>query len=102
MAQRARGGDIPANELESFRNADVMIEARNEAETHYITVEASYTADRRDIDRAQRNARFLTSFTGYPSHAVIASVRNDHATDAQIASGVIHWHRIPLRDLDPE
>jgi hypothetical protein len=102
MAQRARGSDIPANELESFRNADLIIETRNGTETHYITVEASFTTDHRDTDRAQRNARFLTRFTGYPAHAAIASVRNDHAADAQIASGVIHWHRIAQRDLDPE
>ena len=102
MAQRAKGGDIPANELESFRNADLIIEAKNGAETHYITVEASFTSDHRDIGRAQRNAGFLTRFTGCPAHAAIASVRNDHATDAQIASGVIHWHRIAQRDLDPE
>ncbi len=102
MAQRARGGDIPANELESFRNADLVIEARNGVETNYITVEASFTADYRDTTRAQRNARFLTRLIGRPAHAGIASVRNDHATDAQIASGVIHWHRIAQRDLDPE
>ena len=102
MAQRARGGDIPANELESFRNADLVVEARNGAEIHYITVEASFTTDDRDTVRAQRNAGFLTRFTGCPAHAAIASVRNDHATDSQIASGTIHWHRIAQRDLDPE
>ena len=102
MAQREKGGDIPDNELESFRNADLIIEAKNGAETHYITVEASFTSDHRDTVRAQRNARFLTRFTGCPAHAAVASVRNDHAVEAQIASGVIHWHHIPQRDLDPE
>ena len=102
MAQRARGGDIPANELDSFRNADLIVEAKNGTEIHYITVEASFTTDHRDTVRAQRNAGFLTRFTGCPAHAVIASVRNDHATDAQIASGDIHWHRMAQRDLDPE
>ena len=102
MAQRAKGGDIPANELESFRNADLIIEAKNGSQTHYITVEASFTSDHRDTDRAQRNARFLTRFTGCPAHAAVASVRNDHAVEAQITSGIIHWHHIPLRDLDPE
>ena len=102
MAQRARGGDIPANELESFRNADLIVEAKNGAEIHYITVEASFTTDHRDTDRAQRNAGFLTRFTGCPAHAAIASVRNDHAVDSQISSGTIHWHRIAQRDLDPE
>ena len=105
MAQRARGGDIPANEalcLESFRNADLIIEVVNEAEIHYIAVEASFTADHRDTDRAQRNAGFLTRFTGYPAHAAIASIRNDRAAEAQIASGAIHWHRIAQRDLDPQ
>ncbi len=102
MAQRARGDDIPSNDLERFRNADLIIEVVNESEIHYIAVEASFTADHRDTDRAQRNAGFLTRFTGYAAHAAIASIRNDRAAEAQIASGAIHWHRIAQRDLDPQ
>ena len=59
---------IPQNELDSFEVADIIIEGRHRdtAETHYIAVEASYTASRRDTDRAIRNAGFLTQFTGRP------------------------------------
>ena len=38
-----------------------------------IAVEISYTADRRDTDRATRNADYLTRFTGQTGHAVVAS-----------------------------
>ena len=102
MAQNAAGGDIPTHELRSFRYADAVIEATDGSNLHYIAVEASYTADQRDTDRAQRNARFLAQFTGCITHSAIASVRNDHTVEEQIASGAIHWHEIVERDLAPE
>ena len=98
MTQRAVGR-IPTNELRSFRRADLVIEATDGSSTHYIALEASYTADQRDTDRAQRNARFLTEFTGQTTHAVIASVRNDHYAEQQINSGAVYW--LPLDDRGP-
>jgi len=92
-------GRIPTNELRSFRRADLVIEATDGSSTQYIAVEASYTADQRDTDRAQRNARFLTEFTGQTAHAVIASVRNDHHAEQQINSGAVYWQ--PLDDRGP-
>jgi len=92
-------GRIPTNELRSFRRADLVIEATDGSSTQYIAVEASYTADQRDTDRAQRNARFLTEFTGQTAHAVIASVRNDHHAEQQINSGAVYWQ--PLDDRCP-
>ena len=102
MAQKASGGDIPANELRSFRYADLIIEVIDGNQTNYIAVEASFTADQRDTDRALRNARFLTRFTGCPAHAAIASVRNDRDLDEKFAPGNVYWHPIPGRDLEPE
>ena len=101
LTQMTRGavGRIPTNELRSFRRADLVIEATDGSSTHYISVEASYTADQRDTDRAQRNARFLTEFTGQTAHAVIASVRNDHHAEQQINSGAVYWQ--PLDDRGP-
>ena len=101
LTQMTRGavGRIPANELRSFRRADLVIEATDGSSTHYIAVEASYTADQRDTGRAQRNARFLTEFTGQMAHAVIASVRNDHYAEQQINSGAVYW--LPLDDRGP-
>ena len=92
-------GRIPTNELRSFRRADLVIEATDGSSTHYIAVEASYTADQRDTDRAQRNARFLTELTGQTAHAVIASVRNDRHVEQQINSGAVSWQ--PLDDRGP-
>ena len=102
MAQRNAGGGIPANELRSFRYADLVIEVTEDDDTHYIAVEASFTADQRDTDRALRNALFLTRFTGCPAHAGIASVRNDRDLDEKIIPGNVYWHPIPGRDLEPE
>ena len=98
LTQMTQGaaGRIPTNELRSFRRADLVIEATDGSSTHYISVEASYTADQRDTDRAQRNARFLTEFTGQTAHPVIASVRNDHYAEQQINSGAVYW--LPLDD----
>ena len=98
LTQMTQGaaGRIPTNELRSFRRADLVIEATDGSNTHYISVEASYTADQRDTDRAQRNARFLTEFTGQTAHPVIASVRNDHYAEQQINSGAVYW--LPLDD----
>ena len=101
LTQMTRGavGRIPANELRSFRRADLVVEATDGNSTHYISVEASYTADQRDTGRAQRNARFLAEFTGQTAHAVIASVRNDHYAEQQINSGAVYW--LPLDDRGP-
>ena len=98
MAQRA-AGSIPTNELRSFRQADLIIEATDGSATHYIAVETSYTADQRDTGRAQRNARFLADFTGHAAHPAIASVRNDRHATQVIDSGGVYWH--PLNDRGP-
>ncbi len=102
MAQRAAGGDISTDDLRSFRNADVVIEATLGGNPQYIAVEASYTADRRDTDRALRNAGFLTRFTGVPAHAAVVSVRNDRDLDPLIVPGIVYWHPIPDNYREPE
>ena len=95
---------IPQNELQSFGNADIIIEAkhRDTGETHYIAVEASYTASRRDTDRAIRNAQFLTRFTGQPSHAVVASQRIRPDIEHLIESGAVRWVEIPQEVLETD
>ncbi len=64
-------------------------------------MEISYTANRQDTRRAIRNTGFLTRFTGQPSRPAIASVRNDPEIAHAIAGGLVHWHEIPERDLEP-
>ena len=102
MAQDAAVGDIPTRELRSFRRADLVIEAKDGNDTCLIAVEASFTASQRDASRARRNAVLLTRFTGKPAHAVIASVRNDHDAEAELAAGNVRWHELEERDMEPE
>ena len=81
--------DITSNELDSFLRADLFIKAEDpDGGTHYIAVEASFTADERDTRRAIRNAEFLTRFTGMPTHAVIAGRRIDNRIHPIIERGL--------------
>ena len=95
--------DIPQNDRQSFFRADLVVEATDsDGAMHYIAVEASYTADQRDTNRAQRNAALLTRFTGHPAHAAIASVRNVHEIQSLIDDGTVYWHALTPDDFTPE
>ena len=93
---------IPINQLRSFWTADLIIEASDGSNTHYIAVETSYTADQRDTDRVLRNVQFLTEFTGHAAQAVIASARNDRYVDSQVESGAVYWFQLKDRRPVPE
>ena len=66
MVLKAAQGRPLSNEYRSFRDADLVIEATDGETVQYIAVEASFTGDLRDTNRALRNASFLTEFTGLP------------------------------------
>ena len=103
MAHDAVRDGTPRDSLRSFVNADVIIEATQaDAATCYIAVEASYTADHRDADRALRNADFLTWFTGIPARPCIVSVRNDRELAPDVLQGNIFWYPIPDQFWEPE
>ena len=102
MANRNADSAMTVNERRSFREADLVIEAADDSGIIYIAMEISYTADLRDSDRAQRNAGILTDFTGRPSRAAIASVRNDRAVDELIDSGAVYWHILTDKHPNPE
>ena len=93
------GNTLPRDIGRSFRNADLVIEATDGADTRYIAMEVSFTADRRDCDRATRNAGLITRFTGKPAQPTIASVRNDRDAAEAVESGAVYWH--PLEDRTP-
>ena len=93
------GNTLPRDTGRSFRNADLVTLATDGTETRYIAMEVSFTADRRNCDRAVRNAGLITRFTGKAAQVAVASVRNDReATDA-VESGAVYWH--PLEDRTP-
>lgn len=91
------------SEWRSFIRADlVLITTNANGETHYIAVETSYTADERDTVRARRNAELLQRLTGYPCHAVVASVQNVHEIESELAGPDVHWYQLDPADFTPE
>ena len=86
------GNTLPRNVGRSFRNADLVTLATDGADTRYIAMEVSFTADRRDCDRAVRNAGLIESFTGKPAQAAVASVRNDREATEAVGSGAVYRH----------
>ena len=103
LTEAADTSAIAANDLRSFRRADLMMEATDQAgEPCYIAVEISFTANGRDTTRAVRNAEFLTRFTGKPAYAVIAGLRLDNRIQPAIDSGAVFWHQLDPTDLEAE
>ena len=83
------GNVLPKDVGRSFRNEDLVIEATDGTDTRYIAMEVSFTADRRDCDRAIRNAALITRFTGKPAQAAVASVRNDREATEAVEAGAV-------------
>jgi hypothetical protein len=96
MVMAARS-DLSLSEVRSFRRADMVVEAKDESGTVYIAMEASYTADLRDTDRALRNARLLTEITGHRAIPVVASVRNVDEVAVLVESGDVYWYELEER-----
>lgn len=98
LARMCRGpdaGDIPLKELISFARADLVVEVSDdEGNRLLIAVECSHIADRRDTDRATRNANYLTRFTGEPAHAAVASARNNQEIQSLIDDGTVWWYQL--------
>ena len=93
------GNTLPRDIGRSFRNADLVIQATDGTDTRYIAMEVSFTADRRDCDRAVQNAGLITRFTGKAAQAAVASVGNDREATESVESGAVYWH--PLEDRTP-
>ena len=103
MANDGIRNGLSRDSLKSFINADVIVEATQvDAATCYIAVEASYTADHRDADRALRNAGYMTQFTGLPARPCIVSVRNDRELGPDILQGNVFWYPISDQFWEPE
>ena len=95
--------DVSSGDRQSFIRADlVVVTADAKGDTHYVAVEASYTADERDTRRARRNAELLQRLTGCPAHAVIASVHNVDSVRTEIDDGAIYWYALDPKDFTPE
>lgn len=92
--------DIPSNVLDSFHNADLVMEATDAAgEACYIAVEISFTVNGRDTTRAIRNAALLTRFTGRKAYAAISGRHKDDRIDGHLESGEVFWFQLEDEDL---
>ena len=92
---RDAGADVRDDEIKSFVATDIIANA--DGETTYIAVEASYTGDHYDADRARSHAALMQRFTKSPCRAVIATARNNDRILALIESGEVAWHQFQVR-----
>ena len=103
LALKLRETGVSRSDLESFRKADMIIEAADAGgETVYIAVEVSFTVDERDTGRAMRNARYLTRVTGKPARAAVIGSTLDDRIRALIASGEVYWHPFSDKDMQAD
>ena len=94
--------DIDQSALQSFRDSDLIICARESSGQHcYVAVEVSYTVGHSDIDRAIAHAELITHITGAPAFPVVSGVRAAAVVEARLNSEAIHWHQLPRKTLDP-
>ena len=102
FAKIAEANGEPYNDVESFKNADMVLHVVNsDNQPGYIAVEASFTISERDVARAIRNADYLSRYTGLPAYPVVAGV--DILPDAQerVDNGEARLYRIQRRELQP-
>ena len=103
MMDTADTGDIYADVLTSFANADLVMEATDaDGETCSVAAEISNTVQNRDISRASRNSRFLTRFTGRPAFAAVAGEHVHSDVQDLIDSGAVFWHHLTPQELEVE
>ena len=92
-----------ANEAESFRNADMVMNVRNtDGQPGYVALEASFTVNGNDVRRAVRNADYLHQYTGLPCYAAVAGVEVLPEAQEAINAGEALLYRIPARELQSE
>ena len=114
--------DIRQRATRTFLRPDIiasvndLYSADGAAPVYYIVIEASYTGDTEDVDRATDHAKIVRAVTGLEAYAVVAAVMLDdemeQATrsrlfddlerfvDARDENGA-YWHQLYSADLKP-
>lgn len=91
---RDNGADVSSDEIKTFVATDIIAETVDaEGNATYIVVEASYTADRYEADRAIQHAALMRRFTERRCRPVIASIRNSDRILPLIDCGEVACHR---------
>ena len=79
-------GEISRNNRRSFLQSDIVIAALDtDGNECFIAVEVSCTTQPHDIERAIRNASYLTKFTGKPSYMATTGVTKVEEVDDAIS-----------------
>ena len=94
---RENGADLRSDEIKGFVASDIAESIDAEGDTTYVVVEASFTGDLDDADRARRHAALMQRLTNKPCRAVIASARNNDRLGELIERGEVAWHQLKIR-----
>ena len=95
--------DFTDGDRRSFYSADLIMRVEDQqGNPAYMAVEASYTADQRDTQRALRNARYLAHITGLPAHAAVASRHNDRRIEELLDGDALNWFQLPEAAFRPK
>ena len=95
---RDNGADLRDDRIKSFVASDIIAEAVDaEGNTTYLAVEASYTGDLHDGNRARSHAALMQRLTTKPCRAVVASARNNDRLLELIDSGEVAWYQLKIR-----
>ena len=102
LAAHEAASEYSPSDLESFKNCDMVIAAESPTEGEcYIAVQVSRTVDHGDISRAIAHSQMASRFTGRPAYPVVAGMERAGVTERRLASGSVHWHRIPRSATQP-
>ena len=95
---RDSGADLQDDAIKSFLSSDIIAETTDgDGKTTYLAVEASYTGDLHDADRARSHAALIQRLTGRPCRAVIASTHKNAGLAKLIDRGEMPWHQLKFQ-----
>ena len=111
------------NPLMKFRRPDIIaaisdVTVEGSTPVFYIAVEASYSAEKKDIDKATDNAKIVQAITGLKTYPVVAAVRlhrrmeEDDESRSRLYEDVnefietdnpdtAFWHKVDSDDMGP-
>ena len=96
------GHHIARSRFSRLLRPNLVIEATDGRDTHYVMVETPFRASPEDIALVRMGVGLMTELTGCASHAVVACVVRDSSAEADIASGQVHWHLMEPGDMETE
>ena len=96
------GHHIARSRSSRLLRPNLVIEATDGQDTHYVMVETPFRATPEDIALVRMGVGLMTEFTGCASHAVVACVVRDSSAEADTASGDVNRHFIERGELEAE